>query len=851
MRQAVKVAFASGSEEIIPSFLERFSAIGPELPLYVVSEYPPVTGQWIRYRVGRNLQDNEAYCRWVLRDKHVQLAAVILQPRMPFWKMRWVAFRLAPLRTLFYNENLDHFMLRPASIGNVIGHFNWRAKNFIRSQRRAGRRSLSERAAVAAGYVAITLTRLLPARAVHVPAQEPPPGISVVIPSRNGRELLERLLPSLDRELAGIPSEVIIVDNGSSDGTSTLLTGAVLEHSKEPLSFAKAVNRGIRRARFSHVLLLNNDMVLHPGFFAPLQAAFATLPDLFCATAQIFLPPGRRREETGKAVSREGPDFPVTCELPLEGEDQTPVLYGSGGCSLYESRKLKALDGAGEIYAPAYVEDLDLGFRAWQLGWPTVFIARAQVTHQHRATTSRYYSREELDRVLEVNFFRFLVRCIRSPRLFKRLWREACARSTFVPWSAPLQIERPLAAVIEDQAILALCNGSVANFPGSARSDRPVVLVVSPYVPFPLSHGGAVRMYNLMRRAALEYALVLITFVDELHTPPQEILDICTEVVEVRRVGTHTGFVSTRPDVVEEFDSPSMHEVVRQTVRKWRPAIVQYEFTQMAQYAVDGAPAKTVLVEHDITLDLYEQFYQHDPDWETEYQLKRWQTFETAAWRSVDAVVTMSDKDRQRVTGARECIAIPNGVDLVRFQPSGPKPEAARLLFIGSFAHLPNVLAVDFFLREVWPSLREHASVLHIIAGARHQDYAANLNLRQPGIELEGFVADVRPAYRRATVVIAPLLASAGTNIKILEAMAMGKAIVSTPGGVNGLSVRPGEDVELAESGAAMAQAIEQLLSNPDKRRNLETQARRSAEERYGWDALARIQSDLYRRLTE
>src|SRR6185369_13912945 len=102
---------------------------------------------------------------------------------------------------------------------------------------------------------------------------------------------------------------------------------AEMEISAEPLSFARAVNRGIRRARFSHLCLLNNDMVVGAGFFRELRAAFDKSPDLFCATAQIFFPPGERRHETGKAVMARGAatDFPVRCELPLAGEDSSYV----------------------------------------------------------------------------------------------------------------------------------------------------------------------------------------------------------------------------------------------------------------------------------------------------------------------------------------------------------------------------------------------------------------------------------------------------------------------------------------------------------------------------------------------
>ena len=156
-------------------------------------------------------------------------------------------------------------------------------------------------------------------------------------------------------------------------------------------------------------------------------------------------------------------------------------------------------------------------------------------------------------------------------------------------------------------------------------------------------------------------------------------------------------------------------------------------------------------------------------------------------------------------------------------------------------------MAVEFFLREVWSLL--HVAELHIIAGTRHEQYPVDADLAQPGIELEGFVADVRPAYRQAALVVAPLVASAGTNIKVLEAMAMGKAVVSTPAGVNGLDLAPGEDFLLVHTATEMAAAIENLLANPAERARIETAARARVERDYNWDTIARAQSALYREL--
>ncbi|HXA66079.1 MAG TPA: glycosyltransferase [Bryobacteraceae bacterium] len=901
MPETIKVLFASGSEDLIPTAIEHMQKLFPELPLVVVSEFPIEGARWIPYPLSRSFWQNLGLFRWHFRDKHIRLCAVILQPRMPYWRMRLIAFALSPWNFLAFNEAFGHFMLRPSTLGTIARHLAWRTRNFFvwefspggatytwlwrlghpRALVRPGKVLLAR----IAGLATAALKAVVPPRApVSLALEARPRGVSVVIPSRNGRELLTDLLPKVLGQIERMSGEIIVVDNGSDDETANFLRSwyhtVVLVESREPWSFARAVNAGIQKSSYSHLCLLNNDMAIGEGFFEALLAAFTRVPDLFCATAQIFFPDGARREETGKAVmpfaaDRKPADFPVRCEVPLPGEDLSYVLYGSGGCSLFDSGKLLELGGLDEVYEPAYVEDLDLGFRAWQKGWPSVFVDGARVVHKHRATTSRYYSPEFLEQILERNYLRFLARAVDDARVFRRLWREAVGRLNLASvthrpnpaavatlsqaWRAPFWWRRREPAALNDDHILAIGSGAVTVVPGCASRNRAVVVVATPYLPFPLAHGGAVRMYNLMRRAAEDFDQVLVSFSGEVGEVPAELLKICREVVLVKRSGSHLLPSTDRPDVVEEFDSPAFHAALRQTVRKWKPGVAQLEFTQMAQYAADCAPAKTILVEHDVTLDLYQQLLAQGDDWELRHQLERWIPFEIAAWSIVDRVVTMSEKDRgltlSEGVSTTRAIALPNGVDLERFQPSRNPIDPRRLLFIGSFAHLPNVLAVDFFLREVWPRLQPLGVTLHIIAGARPEYYLdryqdrVRLDLGQRGVELEDFVADVRPAYQRAAIVVAPLLASAGTNIKIMEAMAMGKAIVSTPAGINGLDLQVGKDVIVASTGAEMAVAIRELLDNPAKRDLIEQQARMTVERRFDWDVIAGQQKRMYEEL--
>jgi len=856
----VQVAWLTGTEDLNRELVLKLLDGNPGLPVLTVSEFPVAGARWIAYHPKRTFTENLTSIRAALQAETVRKAAMILVPRVPFQKLRTIAILLSGAKLAVYDRNLN-VRPWPAQVPRFGKAWaEWHARPTSPLRRWATRLKRPREALVPLYAKLAHISGRLRRNGMPATSSFPPipllPGTAVIIPSRNGLALLK---PCLTLLLPEAPEQIVIVDNGSDDGTAEWVTAEYpaveVVQTAEPLSFARAINVGLRRINHERVLLLNNDMLVEPAFLRELNSAFESDANLFCATAEILFPPGLRREETGKAVLREPSsetEFPVRCELPLPGEDGTWVLYGSGGCSLFSSAKLRELGGLNESLQPAYVEDLDLGYRAWKQGWPSVFRAGARVEHRHRSTTARYWTEQQLTEMVQLNYLRFLATAISSPVLFRRLWNHAIRRlhltgSLKVLRAAvalPLRSNVPSTGSADEEQFLSLTNGDVAVFPGRKRSCKPVIAIASAYLPYPLSHGGAVRIFNLMTQAAPEFDLVLVTFSEHWTAPAPELLAIAAEIVIVRRAGTHYRVSTKLPDTVEEFASATFAAALRQTVQKWNARAVQLEWTQMAQYAGDCVPAKTVLVEHDITYDLYGQMARDNPrDREFQEQLQRWRAFETEAWKRVDRVVTMSDKDRSE-TDLLSARTIPNGVDIDHYRPSDSAVAENTLLFIGSFAHLPNRTAIEWFLSEVWPLLEHQAPKLHIIAGMNPEGWSIGANT--PRVSIEGFVADVRPAYRHAAVVIAPLITSAGTNIKILEAMAMGKAIVSTPAGVNGLRA---EGVKLASSPQEFADAIIKLLNDAELRRTSGALARSYVERRYSWSSIAQRQTDLYREL--
>jgi glycosyltransferase involved in cell wall biosynthesis len=405
----------------------------------------------------------------------------------------------------------------------------------------------------------------------------------------------------------------------------------------------------------------------------------------------------------------------------------------------------------------------------------------------------------------------------------------------------------------------ALSCGAIATKPASrARSAaRLKVLLVSPFLPYPLSHGGAVRIFNLCRELASRVDFILVA-IREKHDfiDYEKLHEIFREVYTVD-IDERPSRNDSLPAQVWGHQSHALRALIADLARIHQPDMLQFEYTHMAAFR-DAAPEiPAILVEHDLTFTLYAQLASAKRDAAAQAEYQRWLAFEQHWLRAYEGVWTVSEEDRQTVireTGRAPArtFSVPNGVDVHRFLPASEATAQPEVFYVGSFRHLPNILGFQALLNEVMPRVwaRFPEARLRVVAGPQHTTYWKGPLPKDPRVEIHGFVEDLRPLYARAAVVAVPLEVSAGTNIKVLEAMACGKAVVTTAVGCAGLGLENSVDAIIRSNWDEFAAAACDLLEDPALRARIAVAARSTVERRFSWAAIADSALQSYTALT-
>ncbi len=730
------------------------------------------------------------------------------------------------------------------------------------------------------------------ARSRVPPGSGPSPRLrpaSIVILNWNGKDLLDRGLPSVIEAVKadGAPHEILVVDNGSTDGSVEHLREVFPQVRILPLEknlgFAEGNNAGVRAAKNDIVVLLNNDMVVDRGFIGPLLRGFG--PNTFAVSSQIYLQDNsKRREETGRtsAEFRRGMIDYTHRELsaPPYPRDYYPVFWAGGGSSAFDKSKFLALGGFPSVYSPAYVEDTDLSYQAWRVGWEVRMAPESIVYHIHRGSSTRRFSPSQLQGLIMRNQFLFIWKNISG-------WRMLLSHGFCLPWNC-YRLSRDYGLVLWlsfAKAVLAIPRVQMAKLrfrsvrtdrqifelfekPGlyfrracdslpraAAAGEKPSILWLTAYLPHTGRHAGAGRMFQLIKKLSSGYRITLITFLEteEERDLVPEVKPFCHEVIALRRIKPPRWQIFPY-EPFDEFLTPEMTQAVDRCIEDNDFALIQLEYTQMACYADRAAGIPVILTKHEVDFAACARRARMETNPAAKlrwfYNYLQVLDREIKLLRNIDAAVCMTDPDARELrkfSPSPPVFTISTGVDLDFFQPSGPPCDEARLIFVGAFQHLPNVEAMLWFCGEVFPAIRSAMPRLELlIVGSKPTPAILDL-ASKPGIEVTGFVPDIRPYMARSSIYVVPLRLGVGIRGKILEAWGMEMPVVSTSVGCAGLHCENGRNLLVADTPGEFASRVLSLLRDPALRRRIGAEGRKTAEQYYGWEKSAEQLDRLYR----
>jgi polysaccharide biosynthesis protein PslH len=385
----------------------------------------------------------------------------------------------------------------------------------------------------------------------------------------------------------------------------------------------------------------------------------------------------------------------------------------------------------------------------------------------------------------------------------------------------------------------------------------------------PLDKGGRLRTWHLMRHLARDHEVTYVSFADPDENPANisGMREVCSRIETIPRrdppKGSPTFYLDTAkyllnplPYAVAKYRSPEYQERVRNLLERERFDVVVCDFLFPIVNLPASLPCPSVLFTHNVESEIWRRHVETQKNGLQRALLRtQWRRMlkgEGAAMGRFDVVLAVSDADAAtlRTLYARDVAApihvVKTGVDTAFFAPDAARQANPKhLVFTGSMDWLPNEDAIQFFVRDVMPLIRRELDVTFWVVGRDPSTTVRRLGEENPDVRVTGTVPDVRPYIDRAGVYVVPLRIGGGTRIKIFEAMAMGKPVVSTRVGAEGLPVSHGANIILADDQHSIARETVALLKDAAARRRLGRAARRLVVDNYTWDRAARRFGDI------
>jgi polysaccharide biosynthesis protein PslH len=371
----------------------------------------------------------------------------------------------------------------------------------------------------------------------------------------------------------------------------------------------------------------------------------------------------------------------------------------------------------------------------------------------------------------------------------------------------------------------------------------------------PVDKGGKIRTYNMLKELKRDHHVTYLTLDDGSASAEDrsKASEYCHELVCVphaRREKFTPGFylelflnlVSRHPYAIKKYESTAMRREIIERGDSYD--LLVCDFLAPAANVPRNLATPAILFQHNVEAMIWKRHYEIQTNAvKKAYLYGQWQkmrSFEKEMCRQFDCVIGVSADDREQMKseyGAAAVFDVPTGVDTDFFRPSGEgKPLPHNMVFTGSMDWLPNDDAILYFMREVMPLIRKDVPDATLTVVGRNPTPAlVELGNANPSLTITGRVDDVRPYMNSAAAYIVPLRIGGGTRLKIFEAMAMEKAVVSTTVGAEGLPLTDGVELLLADKPAAFARAVVRVLTDSAYANELGRRAASIVRKSYGW----------------
>lgn len=392
-------------------------------------------------------------------------------------------------------------------------------------------------------------------------------------------------------------------------------------------------------------------------------------------------------------------------------------------------------------------------------------------------------------------------------------------------------------------------------------AERPRIVFLTHRLPYPPDKGDRIRTYHILRYLAARADVLLGSLADEPVTDEQRmhLSGLCREVCIADNISSMkwlrgiASFGSGRSISEGIFSHRELHRQLETWLTSGTVQSVLLSASSLASFAelslAKNVPSVIDLIDVDSQKWLdYAQVLGGIKGFVYRQEAQRLRRTEMQLARACGALTLVSDAEVQLFRGFcadGDVLSIMNGVDLEYFAPTLNAISKSNCVFVGAMDYAPNVDAVVWFCREVWPDiLKSQPAARFEIVGRKPTDAVQSLS-RIPGVSVAGQVPDVRPYVANAAVVVAPLRIARGIQNKVLESLAMGKLVIGSPAALDGLQVTDGVNVVRADSPAEWKERLLELWRDSDRRIKLGTAGRAFVETHHSWDQCLRPFSRL------